>query len=818
VRLARDGATLDAAEAALRKYGCGTCGPRGFYGTLDVHLELEKSLSTFLGTDQAIIYSFGIATISSVVPAFVKPTDVLFADAGIHFCAAVGARLARGKARHFAHNDTADLESMLVAQEAHDAKLPPAKRPRRFVLVEGLYANSGDLAPLPELLRLRDTYGCYLIVDETYSFGTVGKTGKGIAEHFGRLPSEIDVLVGSLEHALGSVGGFCAGSSMIVSHQRLSGSGYCFSASLPAFATCAALRALQLLQAQPQRLVQLRAAAEAMQLGLATHVAPLAHVTVSGDPLSPMAQVELEPLVHSALSPERAEALLRAAAAAAASSREGVGVQPMVHSSQAHVQRPRQPSLRLTVHSDIDPSALNGAMAALGAALAKEIAAHQEAISLAVPAPVKPAKMVSPPSAASMASDLSNDEVSLLEVPTEPAAKPLPSDPAGVPTPGGGVGGVGAPRDGGFVTVPVLRLLEVVRTISRLYVMRQMEWHAFSLNPHLHKLRALDSPTLRALTTVGQLLGSEAFYFFIIPALCWSASDVAYVPMFVAFFSLNIYAGCWLKNCFALARPPASAGRDLPINDATDFGWPSMYVVNAVGLPFFALRYWYGGFGTGTQYSVEHPVTTAVSYFLAFVWVVLVCCSRLYSGVSSPADVQGGLLVGGVLVRVWLPICEPVNDWIMSGAPYAGLPQWAALLILACGLMAVHPYTPGDARSWTALSYSTKAVAFGTAFLIGTQAGAAHQLTYSLPPSATLSSAGLVAARNLLGYSAMFAAWQLSRAFSAALEGGLAERLPALGLAFKPCAPRLLRSAIVFSTTGAMVSFGAPLLMSAAGM
>ena len=158
----------------------------------------------------------GIATISSVVPAFVKPGDVLFSDNGIHFCAAVGARLTRGKERVFAHNDMVELESLLRAQEASDEKLPPAKRPRRFILVEGLYANSGDLAPLPELIRLRDAYGCYLIVDETYSFGSLGKTGRGISEHFGMQPSCIDILVGSLEHSLGSVGGFCAGSSMIV--------------------------------------------------------------------------------------------------------------------------------------------------------------------------------------------------------------------------------------------------------------------------------------------------------------------------------------------------------------------------------------------------------------------------------------------------------------------------------------------------------------------------------------------------------------------------------------------------------------------------
>ena len=102
-----------AAVAALNKYGCGTCGPRGFYGTLDCHLELEAGLAKFLGTEQAIVYSYGVATISSVVPAFVRKGDVLFVDDGTHFLGAVGARLARGTARRYPRGDLRALESML---------------------------------------------------------------------------------------------------------------------------------------------------------------------------------------------------------------------------------------------------------------------------------------------------------------------------------------------------------------------------------------------------------------------------------------------------------------------------------------------------------------------------------------------------------------------------------------------------------------------------------------------------------------------------------------------------------------------------------
>lgn len=196
-----------------------------------------------------------------------------------------------------------------------------------------------------------------------------------------------------------------------------------------------------------------------------------------------------------------------------------------------------------------------------------------------------------------------------------------------------------------------------------------------------------------------------------------------------------------------------------------------MYVVNAVGLPFFALRYWYGGFGTGTPLSNLYPITTGISYTMAFIWVVLVCCARLYSGISSPADVQGGLLVGGVLVRAWLPVCDQVNQWILADAvdPVFGMPQWAALISLAIVLMMIHPYTPGDARSWVALTNSTKAVAFGTAFLIGSNACSRLKYNTNLP-EVTMYNAGTLLVRNAIGFLGMRTAWRLSRTASMLVE------------------------------------------------
>ena len=117
-------------------------------------------------------------------------------------------------------------------------------------------------------------------------------------------------------------------------------------------------------------------------------------------------------------------------------------------------------------------------------------------------------------------------------------------------------------------------------------------------------------------------------------------------------------------------------------------------------------------------------------------WVLLVCGARLYSGVSSPADVQGGMLVGGVLVRIWLPVCEDVNAVLSSYSSLGGVPMPIALVILALAAMLVHPFTPGEPRSWTALAFSTKALAFATSFIIGSNLCAAHELCLTEQPAA----------------------------------------------------------------------------------
>ncbi|EGF82407.1 hypothetical protein BATDEDRAFT_9831 [Batrachochytrium dendrobatidis JAM81] len=247
-------AIKEKAIAALRKYGVGSCGPPGFYGTLDVHVELEERIARFVGSEAAIIYAQGFACISSCIPAFAKRGDIIIADDAVSFAAQKGMQISRAQIKWFKHNDMGDLEKVLRKVQTDCAKKPLT---RRFIVVEGLYINLGDICPFPELVALKNKYKYRLIVEESMSFGVLGPRGAGIADHFGIPSSEIDIMVASMSNALSSAGGFCAGSKEIVEHQRLSGLSYTFSASLPAILAVGAIEALNELETQPEVLGRL---------------------------------------------------------------------------------------------------------------------------------------------------------------------------------------------------------------------------------------------------------------------------------------------------------------------------------------------------------------------------------------------------------------------------------------------------------------------------------------------------------------------------------------------------------------------------------
>jgi len=235
-----------AGNDALDKYGCGSCGPRGFYGTIDVHIYLEQDIAKFYGAEDAIVYSDANSTPSSAIPAFSNRADILIVDDGVNDAILTGVNLSRSRTLFFKHNDMDDLKRLLIKIDNEDKKMKRSPQ-RRFVVVEGLYRNYGDIAPLDEIYKLKKEYKWRMFVDESHSVGTMGVTGRGVHEHFGLTINDIDICVASLSTTLASVGGFCVGTREVVEHQRLNGAGYTFSASSPPFVSTVGSASLKIL-------------------------------------------------------------------------------------------------------------------------------------------------------------------------------------------------------------------------------------------------------------------------------------------------------------------------------------------------------------------------------------------------------------------------------------------------------------------------------------------------------------------------------------------------------------------------------------------
>ncbi|KAG0094816.1 serine palmitoyltransferase component [Podila epicladia] len=232
----------------LHSYGVGSCGPPGFYGTLDVHINLEKDIAKFLGTESAIIYAQGFSTIASVISAFSKRGDIIVVDDGCNFAVLKGTQISRSTVKWFKHNDMVDLERVL--ESINKESLAHKKRPltRRFIVTEGLFQNYGDMAPLDKIMELKHKYKYRVILDESSSFGLLGKTGRGLTELYNIPPRDVDMIVGSMANTLSGNGGFCAGAKEVVDHQRLSGQAFVFSASIPAMLAVCASEAIRILE------------------------------------------------------------------------------------------------------------------------------------------------------------------------------------------------------------------------------------------------------------------------------------------------------------------------------------------------------------------------------------------------------------------------------------------------------------------------------------------------------------------------------------------------------------------------------------------
>uniref|UniRef100_A0A6B2L4A9 serine C-palmitoyltransferase n=1 Tax=Arcella intermedia TaxID=1963864 RepID=A0A6B2L4A9_9EUKA len=239
---------IEAAIDCSNKYGVGACGPRGFYGSITPHMSLEKRIAEFMGVPEAVIFSSEFQTIASVIPAFAKPGDVLICDKGASFGIQTGAQLSRANVKWYEHHNIGELKRVLERL----TDVFQREKNRVFVVAESISSHHGDLLPLQEILALKKQFPFRIILDESFSIGVLGKTGRGITEHLGIPSTSVEIITASIGNALGSIGGFACGLASMGSHMRLNCSGYVFSCSIPPYLAAAAIKSIDLLESSEE--------------------------------------------------------------------------------------------------------------------------------------------------------------------------------------------------------------------------------------------------------------------------------------------------------------------------------------------------------------------------------------------------------------------------------------------------------------------------------------------------------------------------------------------------------------------------------------
>lgn len=240
-----------AVARAVERYGTSVSGSRMVGGERPVHRELERELAALYGTPDCLVFVSGYGTNVATISHLFGPNDLILHDELIHNSVIVGARLSRAHRIAFPHNDWRAVDRLLQQGRRDYARV--------LIVVEGIYSMDGDYPDLPAFVELRNRHRVFLMVDEAHSLGVMGKRGFGIREHFGLSGEDVDIWMGTLSKALGSCGGYITGSEALMYSLRYSAAGFMFSVGQSPGDAAAALAALRVMQAEPERVERLRA-------------------------------------------------------------------------------------------------------------------------------------------------------------------------------------------------------------------------------------------------------------------------------------------------------------------------------------------------------------------------------------------------------------------------------------------------------------------------------------------------------------------------------------------------------------------------------
>jgi len=244
---ANDPQLKSSAQKAIETYGVGPAAVRTIAGTTTLHKELERKLALFKGVESTITFQSGFCANLAVIPAIVGEGDVIFSDELNHASIIDGARLSKAKIVRYEHCNPKDLE----------AKISEEKNARRLLIItDGVFSMEGDIAPLPEIVKIADEFGAITMVDDAHGEGVLGRSGRGIVDHF-NLHGRVDIEVGTMSKAFGVVGGYIAGSKRLTDYLAQKGRPFLFSSAVTAADVAACITAVDTLSASDALVKQL---------------------------------------------------------------------------------------------------------------------------------------------------------------------------------------------------------------------------------------------------------------------------------------------------------------------------------------------------------------------------------------------------------------------------------------------------------------------------------------------------------------------------------------------------------------------------------
>ncbi len=250
VGLSGDPEVNEAAVKAIAQYGTSASGSRLIAGEKTIHQDLEKALARWKGTEDALVLVGGHSTNVTFVGNFCKERDLILYDVLSHNSITEGVRMSQADARPFPHNDYEALEQLLKSRRDRYEKV--------LIVIEGAYSMDGDVSPVPEFVRLKNEYDCFLMVDEAHSMLVLGETGRGVDEYYGIDPEDIDIHMGTLSKGFGTCGGYLAGSHNLIEYLRYNLPGFVFSVGISPPLAAAVMKGIEIMERDNRRVERLR--------------------------------------------------------------------------------------------------------------------------------------------------------------------------------------------------------------------------------------------------------------------------------------------------------------------------------------------------------------------------------------------------------------------------------------------------------------------------------------------------------------------------------------------------------------------------------